>query len=338
MKKLKLLVIPVLCTFMFSSCSAFLNTMETKAVDDVFEEETEEEEDSDDWEDETEETNDESDYKYGQFPQAPWQIKETVIYDEDNITITAKELLTYNGKQSYYVVSCWVENNSKHNITLTESQLFVNGVDYRMTLPEVVSIPAGSKETYYAMAQADYLSALGITDIGSIDLKLLALNDNNATQFETDLVNIKTNYFGQTEEPYLVGGTVIADNECLLASVKIHETEDANFLEIFALNRSDKNMRVITPTLVFGTGSLPTGIRFDVLPNKAIVLLYDLNTPMIINANGGAFPDGVDISFGYRFLKTSEYDWVSETGHIDITVDQKPYIENMGDSFGEEED
>ena len=42
MKKLKLLVIPVLCTFMFSSCSAFLNTMETKAVDDVFEEETEE--------------------------------------------------------------------------------------------------------------------------------------------------------------------------------------------------------------------------------------------------------------------------------------------------------
>lgn len=337
MKKLKLFVIPVLCTFMFSSCSDLLGATSTfpsgESYKSVFEDEEEDEE-----EEETEETSDDSDYKYGKLPEAPWKIKDTVIYDEDDITITAKELVTYNGKGSYYTLVCWIENKSNHNITLTMTQLFVNDIEYRTELPETVSIPAGTNNTYYSFIKLNDLENLTIDDIGSLDIKFQALNDNGATQFETDLINIKTNFFGETETPFLKGSTIIADGEYLLASVKIVETEDANFLQVFAMNNADKSMRIITPTLVFGNGNLDTCIRFDILPHKGITLLYDLNNPVILDANNNVFPDGVDISFAYRLNKTSDYDWESPVGHIDITVDQKPILDVYGDDLGEEEE
>ncbi len=334
MKKLRLFVIPVLCTFMISSCSSLLETNKTWPSGEEYKSVYESEE----TEEETEETQDNKDYKYGAFPEAPWKIKDTVVYDQDNIIITAKELMTYNGKDSYYALALWVENNSTHNITLTMTQMFVNDIEYRLELPEQLFIPSNSKESYYGLINLENLESLNITDIGTIDVKFQALNDNEAIQFETDLVTIKTNYFGETETPFLVGGTVIADSELLVASVKIVETEEANFLEIFAMNNSDKNMRVITPTLVFGEGHLDTGIRFDVLPHKGITLLYDLNNPLILQSNNNVFADSIDISFGYRLSKTSDYDWVSPTGHLDVTVEQKPMLDIYGDAFGEEED
>ena len=334
MKKLRLLVIPVLCAFMISSCSTLFEINDTWPSGEEYKSVYETEE----TEEETDETMDNKDYVYGAFPEAPWSIKETVVYDQDKITITAKELMTYNGKASYYTLALWVENNSTHNINLTMTQMFVNDIEYRLELPEQLYIPANSKETYYGLINYDNLTSLNITDIGTIDVKFQALNDNEAVQFDTDLVTIKTNYFGETETPFLQGSTIIADDEYLLASVKIVETDEANFLEIFAMNNSDKNMRVITPTLVFGNGNLDTGIRFDVLPHKGITLIYDLNNPLILQSNRNVFPDGIDISFAYRFSKKSEYDWVSPTGHIDITVEQKPMLSIYGDAFGEDEE
>ncbi|MCR5804806.1 MAG: hypothetical protein K6G47_11150 [Clostridia bacterium] len=334
MKKLRLFVIPVLCAFMISSCSALFEPNTTWPSGEEYKSVYETEE----TEEETEETMDNKDYSYGAFPEAPWKIKDTLIYDQDNISITAKELMTYNGKASYYALALWVENNSTHNITLTMTQMFVNDIEYRLELPEQLYIPANTKETYYGLVNLDDLSTLNITDIGTIDVKFEALNDNEAVQFETDLVTIKTNFFGETETPSLIGGTVVADSELLVASIKIVETEEANFLEVFAMNNSDKNMRVITPTLSFGDGNLDTGIRFDILPHKGITLLYDLNNPLILQSNNYVFPDSVDISFAYRLSKTSDYDWVSPTGHLDVTVEQKPMLDIYGDAFGEEEE
>lgn len=334
MKKIKLFVIPVLCAFMISSCSALFDINSTwpsgeeyKSVYDT--EETEEE---------TDETMDNKDYRYGTFPEAPWKIKDTVVYDQDKVTITAKELVTYNGKTSYYALALWVENNSTHNINLTMTQMFVNDIEYRLEIPEHLYVPANSKDIYYGLINLNDLASLNITDIGTIDVKFQALNDNEAIQFDTDLVTIKTNFFAETETPFLQDSLIVADDGYLLASVKIVETEQANFLQIFAMNNSDKNMRVITPTLIFGSGNLDTGIRFDVLPHKGITLIYDLNNPIILQSNNNVFPDGIDISFAYRFSKKSEYDGISPTSHIDITVEQKPMLDIYGDVFGEDEE
>ena len=340
MKKLKLFVIPVLCAFMFSSCSSLFGVTSTlpsgESYKSVFEDEEETEDDEEF--DETDETDEDTDYVYGKFPDAPWKIKDTVIYDEDDITVTAKELLSYNGKESYYTLSTWVENNSTHNIKLKMTQLFVNDIEYRLEYFDTISVPAGTNNTFYSLVNLKDLESLNISDIGSIDIKFKAFNDNDAVQFETDLVNIKTNFYGETETPFLEGSTLVADDGNLVASVKIVETEEVNFLEVFAMNNTDKNMRVITPNLTFGEGCLDTGIRFDILPHKGITLLYDLNNPMILSANNNIFPDGIDISFGYRLSKKNEYDYESPTAHVDITVEQKPILDIYGDDFGDEEE
>ncbi|MCR5617737.1 MAG: hypothetical protein K6F83_05565 [Clostridiales bacterium] len=266
------------------------------------------------------------------------KIKETVIYDKDNVRITAKDIIRTDKGPDLCAVAFWLENNYSQDLTFFADSFYVNGLEYRY-IQDSVTVPGNSADVYFVIYSTAYLEAFGITEAQTFDISFTVTNSYNATYADTDLISFKSNYFGETAVPFLKDSIIIAENEDVIVSIKILDEPEYNLLEVFATNKSDRDMRIMTPTLNFGEINLDSAIRFTVPAGKSIDTAYDLNNPMIIESAGDTFPTGVEISFGYRFDAKNELDWISEPVQVEINCTQKAIRDSLaGDHLDDGED
>lgn len=126
-------------------------------------------------------------------PQAT--INETVLYDQNNVKITAKQL---TANTSGLDLSLLLENNSDQNIEVISGSIGYsqNAINNYMVPGYLnVEITAGSKANKIMKFDADELMILGITEIGKIDVAFQVDNDNSDTLFKTGPCELKTSMY-----------------------------------------------------------------------------------------------------------------------------------------------
>lgn len=152
-------------------------------------------------------------------PQAT--ITETVLYDENNVKITAKQL---TANASELDLSLQLENNTDQNIEVISGSIGYsqNAINNYMVPGYLnVDITAGSKANKIMKFDADELMILGITEIGKIDVAFQVDNDDYDTLFKTgpcelktsmyDSVNLKEDtYQKEIQKGYTIPGTEYA--------------------------------------------------------------------------------------------------------------------------------
>ena len=140
--------------------------------------------------------------------------------------------------------------------------------------------------------------------------------------------------------PKLRKGTVVADSDELFAMAYIVYDERGGdyLLEVFATNKTDKRIKLCTPTLDFGGKNIPEGIRFYIEPGFSIDNYYSLLDDKTIqdSVNSGSI-DNVKISFGFRYLNTMNCDWESAVVSIPINYEETDPLMQPSSSYDEEE-
>ena len=277
-----------------------------------------------------------SSYNPAMFAESPWKIKDTVILDKNNIKITAKDVITYN-KGGYYAVVYWVENYTNNSIFIDTPEIYINTMRYGYETVAPQEVPGNTSTVVFTHLYFPYLEEFGIEQIATIDVKLAALNSNNAVTAESDIVSIGTNYLDEVPQPDLIDGILIADNDVCKVRVKCFEKGDYNLFYFFVTNKTDQIIHVCTPTLNFGSVNLEEGINFGIPPKTSVARCYDFNNPSILQSLGGAPLTGFDISAGYRLANTTICNWMSETVHIDVDLPEKAILEDTSDTMSDDE-
>ena len=140
MKRIKLISIPLVCSLLLGACMGDLPDSEAY-LEELRKEQKEAQQIAEaDQTEETEET-EAIEYKYdsSKFMKAPWNIKETVLYDKYDVKITAKDIIRLNN-EGFYAVTFWVENYSNNDLYITPENVYVNTLDFGYYMFETIEV------------------------------------------------------------------------------------------------------------------------------------------------------------------------------------------------------
>lgn len=166
------------------------------------------------------------------------QIDEQVLWETENVKITAKQF-THDGEyDSYADLELLIENKTDKEFTLTESNTSVNEYMFESSLYEV--IPAGKTLSASMAFRIKELEELGIDNINEIQTSFI-LKDKEYEEIDrSDNIVMKTR---NSEKDELIEGVGIYDREGVkIEYFGIDKNEDDYSIKVLVTNNTGTDM------------------------------------------------------------------------------------------------
>ena len=137
-------------------------------------------------------------------------IKEQVIYEGNNVVITAKGI---ESSGSDWEIKLLIENNSKLNLGFNAHAYAVNGIMTGNNIYDMdCDVAAGKKANVSLELKGRVLNEYGITNIRCVDALFWAYdNDKSFKEFDTGQIEIKTSLYNKKHD--VIKGDTLYDND-----------------------------------------------------------------------------------------------------------------------------
>ena len=192
----KLVVILCIFSLMLNLVSCKTEEVSTKKKVVIKEEDSIEETDETEAieyeEEEQEPTTSENRYAYtsGNYKLAPWTIEKTVIYSDNDVLITAEELiLDYNEEYVGLVIN--VGNDRTSDITIGIKAFYINNLLCDFYYDDFLTVGACSTEHQIIDVSIDTLKEFNVNDVSQVSIAVKGYTPNNYELINTDLVERK---------------------------------------------------------------------------------------------------------------------------------------------------
>lgn len=168
-------------------------------------------------------------------------IEEAVIFEHNDVVITAKEIVTDSiwGQG----VKVLIENNSSSDVTVSCDALAVNGYMLTDFLYETVTAGQKSNSTIYCLSSD--LKNAGISNIGEVDIWFYLLNPDtyDRTYESSEPSIIKTSAYDSIDSTLDIGGTEILNQNGIRIVAKYVDEDSfwGKSVLIYAENNSGSN-------------------------------------------------------------------------------------------------
>lgn len=176
-------------------------------------------------------------------PQNP-TLSETVVYEDDDFKLTAKELDFSNCAQ--LKIKFLAENNSNKNVVFFGQNFTINGITLSGYM--YVKVAAGKKTNDYATFQWDDLATAGITEIATIVAQDAHISDTDSyetiveTPFKLE-TSIANDYIQEIDKS---GQTIIEKDGIVIKYRGVSETwADTEKLDFYVENSGNQNVNIM---------------------------------------------------------------------------------------------
>lgn len=242
-------------------------------------------------------------------------ITETVIYDANNVKVTAKSL-DYDDLFGVGI-SVLVENNSDKSITVQTRSGSVNGfmVDPMFSC----DVAAGKKANDSITIMSDDLEAANITTIQTIEFKLYLFEAETWEDIDTSDVITLTTDATDYVQPIDDSGSVAYEGDGIKVVVKSLDSEDSFWgsdLYVYIENNSGKDVTIQTRDCSINGFMVDPVFSSDVIDGKKA---FDSISFMEsdLEENGITAIESIDLSF--HIFDMESWDTITDTEVITIT-------------------
>ncbi len=168
-------------------------------------------------------------------------VERQVLYSARGVTITATGLVnTWNGPQ----LTLLIENNSSRDVIVESIEESVNG--YMIDSVMMAEVEAGSSTIDGITFQASSLKESGVTDVATMEFKLLIQNSNWSTLATSNAIRVDTSISESYQQEYNDSGNEVM-NENGVRIVEKGVVYDSSFgtgIVLYIEDNSDKDITV----------------------------------------------------------------------------------------------
>lgn len=246
-------------------------------------------------------------------------IDETVLYDADDVKITAKEL---SFEDDWYAgtLSLLIENNTDKDLNISTTSVYVNG--YQVDGWLYAEVSAGKKSNETITFYDEDFEMCGITTIADIELSFEAYEvDSYEDYFESSLVKLETSAADGFNYEYNEEGTVIFDEGDIkvvvqdLIPANPDEYRDTQLL-VYFYNGSDKKVYLSTQDTSVN-GFMISAYGYCTLdPGKHAIIPVSFYTSELEEND---IDEITDIELSFEIRDDESYDTIAEIGPVTIT-------------------
>lgn len=244
-------------------------------------------------------------------------IKETILYDKNNIVVTSQKI---EFTQGAYDLKVLIENNSNEKLDADIKNVTVN--DYMMQDPLGDTINPGNKAIVHVWIDSNWLDASGITEIADIEFDICFRNSENRKEVfcSTPRNRIETSNFPNHEYEFDNSGTLVYDKDGL--SIISKNTVSNSFSQFgpsalfYVENTSDDTFYIMYDDVSVNSFMVSTYARsFTILPGKHAIISVDF-VKESLKENGIESIDSMQ--FCFTILKNELYFSTSDENNTDL--------------------
>ena len=249
--------------------------------------------------------------------EAETTIEEAVVYDANNIKITAKEY-TKEGILGGEGIKFLIENNTDKNIRVGVTALIVN--NYMVSDLFAPTVAAGMKTNEILEFSSTSLKKAGITAVGQVEIYFHIYDDDTWEDIDNpDVVVIKTSNYDKMQDNADTSGNVLYEENGVKIVGKFVDEDSfwGTAIVMYIENTSDKNVSIHVDHLSINGFTVDAIFAATVYAgrksfNDITIFSSDLEK------NGITSVDEVALSFRIRDEKS--YEVIKETDTITFTT------------------
>ena len=249
--------------------------------------------------------------------EAETTIEEAVVYDANNIKITAKEY-TKEGILGGEGIKFLIENNTDKNIRVGVTALIVN--NYMVSDLFAPTVAAGMKTNEILEFSSTSLKKDGITAVGQVEIYFHIYDDDTWEDIDNpDVVVIKTSNYDKMQDNADTSGNVLYEENGVKIVGKFVDEDSfwGTAIVMYIENTSDKNVSIHVDHLSINGFTVDAIFAATVYAgrksfNDITIFSSDLEK------NGITSVDEVALSFRIRDEKS--YEVIKETDTITFTT------------------
>ncbi len=242
-------------------------------------------------------------------------IEETVIFEEDGIKITAKQLDTNAlfGPE----IKLLIENNTSKNLTFQANNASVNG--YMIETMMSVDVASGKKSNDALTFMSSDLEAAGISTIADMEFALYIFDTDSWDEYKTTApIQLKTSVADTYNYVFDDNGEIVHDGNGVKIIVKGLSENDSIMgpgIIVYVENQNEENLTIQTRNTSVNGFMIESYYSCDVGAGKhAIDSITFLSTEL--DENGITSIESIDLSFTAFNFET--WDTVFDTEIITI--------------------
>lgn len=245
-------------------------------------------------------------------------IQEQVIYDENDIKITAKALEydDWFGPS----ITVLVENNSQHNITVQTRNSSVNGLMIETLFS--CDVAAGKKANDSITFYDSDLEMSGITTIKDIEFSLYIFDSDDWDDIaESDIIVLTTSADESFVQEYNAEGFVAYEDESYKIVVQKLDSEDSFWgsdIYVYIENNGDKNITVQTRDVSINGFMLDPMFSCDIMAGKKA---YDTISFFESDLEDNGITDITEMEVKFNIFNSDTWNDIYETDAITISFE-----------------
>lgn len=247
---------------------------------------------------------------------APSQIEETVLFDENGIKITAKginhESLT--GPE----IQLLIENNGSKDIIVQPNLCVVNGFTIQTSMSSTVTSGKSANDSVTIMESSLSDANIGKFEEISIDLKIADAN-TYSTDATTGLISLKTNYYGQNMQTYDDAGTVVYEADGIkIVSQGVEDQTMGKGVRFYVQNDRDYPVMISANDVSLNGFMVDESMSITAAQHsKAIGYMTFLNSSLEENSIEAIS----DIEMSFTIINADELTQYETTDKVNFTVE-----------------
>lgn len=171
-------------------------------------------------------------------------IKETVLYNEDGIILSARE---FGKLGDDYAISVILRNDSEQNMGVSTRALAVNGFMLSESGLECSTDAGGTHEEAYLILDADELASLGIDTVATVEFYLQFYAPGIDEWDVTDVILMETSAAKDFEQSVDDSGIEVYNENGIRIVYQGYEVDeyDDGYANFYLENNTDKNLAFI---------------------------------------------------------------------------------------------
>ena len=239
-------------------------------------------------------------------------IEETVVYDDKNIVITAKEY-TRDDFWGSDGIKFLIENNTEQNITVGTTAVIVNG--YMISDLFVASVAAGKKTNETMTLSTSQLNAAGITIVGEVEIYFHIYDSDSWDKIvDPDCITIRTSKYDSMDTEADDSGNVLYDADGIKIVGKYVDEDSfwGKSIVLYIENNTDKNFTVRVDDLSVNGFTIDEYFSSEVYAGKKAI---DEITLMSSDLEENDIKEIKEVSLKFR-VTDENYDTILKTDEI----------------------
>lgn len=241
-------------------------------------------------------------------------VAETVVYDENNIKITVKELTEdFMGKGLKFLV----ENGTDKNITLSVDDVIINGIT--VNCAGYIDVSAGKKTNDVITVYNETLETAGIETFATISFPDAHIVDTDSydTLFKTPFT-VETSVAKEYKQNIDETGDVVYDENGIKVIAKVLQDElIGKSVLLLVENTTDKDFIVQAENISVNGYTITAWLYDTVFGDTVRFSEIDLSST---DLEENDIEDIENVTFSLEFINPETYGEIATTGEVEVVV------------------